>query len=331
MKKIKFALVAMATIFCFACGSKTDVDFSIVPVKGANGEYQYIDVSQKGKIVINPQFSEAHIFRDGLALVKTSGNDGKYGYIDKKGKYAIAPTYDYAQDFGDGVAWVQLEDQPPTLIDKNGKMLLQVDSLTWAKPFYNGFAMVSYYSQRDVFGMFIDKEGKPLVTQTGDKFSTVINDGLYAFQSKGSEKWGYKNTKGEVAINEQFDDADAFFEGVAVVKVGEKYGIIDKNGNFVVNPQYDRLWYDSDGLFSVKMSGKYGWINKKGEVIINPQFDDRYPFLGNKLAPVGIGSTFNLKWGYIDRNGQVAINPQFDFEPGFRRFKPTPTSRLSPT
>jgi len=304
--------IPLAVFFFIGDGGKAAVDFSIVPVKGPNGEYQYIDVAKKGKIVINPQFSEAHIFRDGLALVKTSGKDGKYGYIDKKGKYAIAPSYDYAQDFGEGVAWVQLEDQPPMLIDKKGKMLLQVDSLTLAKPFYNGYAMVSYYSQKDLFGMFIDKEGKPLVTQTRDKFGTVINDGLYAFQSKDSKKWGYKNTNGEVVINEQFDAADAFFEGVAVVEVGEKYGIIDKKGNFVVNPQYDVLDYDSDGLFIVRigdiLSGKYGWVNKKGEVTINPQFDEINPFYGNKLAPVKMGP---YSWGYIDRNGQVAINPQF--------------------
>jgi len=118
MKKVKLAFIAAAAVLCFACGGKTEADFSVVPIKGANGEYQYIDISQKGKIVINPQFERAHIFRDGLALVKASGSEGKWGYIDKKGKFAIAPVYSKAQDFGDGVAWVQIENQPPMLIDK---------------------------------------------------------------------------------------------------------------------------------------------------------------------------------------------------------------------
>ena len=309
MNKIKLAFIAAVGSLLFACGGKTEVDFSIVPVKGSSGEYQYIDIAQKGKIVINPQFSEAYIFRDGLALVKSSGNDGKYGYIDKKGKYVIAPTYDYAQDFGEGVAWVQMEDQPPMLIDKKGKMLLQIDSLVRAYPFSNGMGYVDYYSEGEILGMFINKKGEKAVEMggMGDRFSAVINDGLYAFKRKGSEKWGYKNKDNEIVINEQFSNVHPFFEGLAVVKSGNKWGAIDKKGDFVINPQYDQLEYDSDGLFSVKVGKKWGWINKKGEMAINPQFDLSYEFYGNKLAPVRMGS----KWAYVDRGGQVTINPQF--------------------
>ncbi|MDR2583758.1 MAG: hypothetical protein LBC75_09790 [Fibromonadaceae bacterium] len=48
MKKVKLTLIATAMVLCFACGNKTDTDFSIIPVKGTNGEYQYIDLAQKG-------------------------------------------------------------------------------------------------------------------------------------------------------------------------------------------------------------------------------------------------------------------------------------------
>jgi hypothetical protein len=309
MKKIKLALVAMAAILCFACEGKTDMDFSIVPVKGANGEYQYIDVSQKGKIVINPQFGQAHIFRDGLALVKTSGWDGKYGYIDRNGKYIIAPTYDFAQDFSEGVAWMQMEDQPPMLIDTKGKILLQIDSLVEAKPFNNGIAAVAYYSEDNIFGMFIDKKGKPVAISGGVETSNkIMNDDIYAFKSTGSKKWGYKNKNGDIIVNEQFDLAKPFFDGMAVVESGGKYGAINKKGEYLINPQYNLLGYDSDGLFYAKVGKKVGWVNKKGEMAINPQFDDCWPFYGNKLAPVKMGS----KWAYVDKKGQIIINPQFD-------------------
>jgi len=78
---IKLAFIAVVCLLLFACGSKSEADFSIVPVKGSGGEYQYIDISKKGKIVINPQFRYASNFEDGLALVRTAGEDGKYGYI----------------------------------------------------------------------------------------------------------------------------------------------------------------------------------------------------------------------------------------------------------
>jgi uncharacterized protein (TIGR02145 family) len=246
-----------------------------------------------------------------LALVKAVGRDGKYGYIDKKGKYVISPVYDYAQDFSEGVAWVQIEDQSPTLIDKSGKIILQADSIIWAYPFFNGTAAVSYYSEGKEYGTFINKKGNPITPPIEGKFSPFLNDGLYAFQGKESRKWGFKNEKGEIVINEQFEDAGdtlyGFSDGTAEVKVGSKWGLINKKGQFVVNPQYDLFSRDGGGLYYVKVGKKYGWVNKKGEILINPQFDLAFPFLENKLTSVQMGR----KWAYINKKGQIEINPQF--------------------
>jgi len=306
MKKIKLTFIATVAIFCFACGSKKELDFSIVPIKGANGEYQYIDIDQKGKIVINPQFSEAHIFRDGLALVKASGNDGKWGYINKKGEFAINPTYSMAQHFSEGVAWAQMEDQPPVLIDKEGKILLQIDSLTTAYPFANGMSLISVYRKGQELYMLVNKKGETIATI--EEIFSSINDSLYAFKDKATEKWGVKNINGKMVVSPQFDNVDIFVDGMAVVKKGEKFGAIDKTGNFIINIQYDDLYYDSDGLFVVRLDKKYGWVNKENEIIINPQYDSVGRFSGNKLAPIQMSG----KWAYIDRKGQMAINPQFD-------------------
>jgi len=310
MKKVKLTFIAAAAILCFACGNKTEADFSIVPIKGANGEYQYIDIAQNGKIVINPQFERAHIFRDGLALVRTSGKEGKWGYIDEKGKFIIAPVYSKAQDFNENLAWVQLENQPPMLIDKKGKMILQIDSLTAAYPFNSGIAGINVHSQGQGLTMFIDKKGKPVaITAVGEKVIPLMKDGLYLFQDKETKKWGYKNKNDEVAINAQFDDISFFIDGMATILSGTKWGAIDKEGNFIINPQYDSLAYDGNGLFFAKVGKKWGWINKKSEIIINPQFDLSTGFNGSKLAAVQMGD----KWAYIDEKGQIIINPQFLF------------------
>jgi hypothetical protein len=301
------ALAITASFLFFVFGNKIWGDFSIIPVKGANGDYQYIDMNQKGKIVISPQFGKAHFFNDGLALVKTSGYDGKWGYIDKKGRYAITPTYSVAMDFFDGVAWVQIEDQPPMLIDKNGKMLLQIDSLTAAYPFANGMSLVNIWSQGQELNIIIDKNGKAITT-TEEEISNV-NEGFYAFKDKETQKWGFKNMTGETVINPQFDVANMFIDGMAEVRIGEKWGAINKKGDFIINPQYDKLYYDSDGLFLAQIGKKQGLVNKKNEIVINPQYDWLGGFSGNKLAPVEIGN----KFAYINRKGQTVINPQFDF------------------
>jgi len=203
---------------------------------------------------------------------------------------------------------VQLEDQPPALIDKKGKILLQIDSLTKAYPFHGGVARIDVYTNGEEVSMFIDKKGKPAAIIAGGELkSEFITDGVYVFGNTETKKQGYKNEKGETVINEQFDAAEVFIDGMAVVKSGSKYGAINKKGDYLINPQYDKLIYDSDGLFAVEVGKKSGWVNKKGEIVINPQFDQTFLFGKSQLAPVQMGK----KMAYVDRKGQIIINPQF--------------------
>ena len=84
--------ILIAIFFISSCsdggssdGGKSISEIKLIPVKNGK-EFQYID--KEGKIVINPQFSEATIFRNDLALVKTSGDEPKWGFISEDGKYA---------------------------------------------------------------------------------------------------------------------------------------------------------------------------------------------------------------------------------------------------
>lgn len=61
-----------------------------------NGKWGYID--KDGKIVIEPQFEEAHSFLNGYAAVKTHG---KWGYINEKGKLVIEEKFIDARDFNE--------------------------------------------------------------------------------------------------------------------------------------------------------------------------------------------------------------------------------------
>ncbi|MFC4101792.1 WG repeat-containing protein [Paenibacillus xanthanilyticus] len=66
----------------------------------AGGKYGYID--EKGRVVIQPAYTYAQPFRDGLAVVNT-GEDYKsvYGVIDKKGQYVVQPGYNDIRQLGD--------------------------------------------------------------------------------------------------------------------------------------------------------------------------------------------------------------------------------------
>lgn len=80
--------------------------------------YGYID--KKGKWVIQPQFTKAGSFCEGLAVAST--NYSKLGYIDKTGKFIIAPKYDVANDFQYGFALVKINMFEAVYIDKTGKV-----------------------------------------------------------------------------------------------------------------------------------------------------------------------------------------------------------------
>ena len=70
-------------------------------------------------------------------------------------------------------------------------------------------------------------------------FSFAQGEDLKPFKSKDNGKWGYKDAKGAIFIEPQYDDAKTFSEGVAVVKSGEKYGMINLQGEYVIKPEYE--------------------------------------------------------------------------------------------
>lgn len=83
----------------------------------------YIDKS--GEFVIEPQFSRAGYFSEGLAAVHVGG---KYGYIDKTGEMKIKPRYDIAISFHEGLAEVgmstgkvEAEDTTPRITSANSE------------------------------------------------------------------------------------------------------------------------------------------------------------------------------------------------------------------
>ncbi|MBS3030609.1 MAG: WG repeat-containing protein [Dolichospermum sp. DET50] len=124
---------------------------------------------------------------------------------------------------------------------------------------------------------------------------------------KIGDKYGYIDQTGRVVIQPQFDSADDFSEGMAVIRIGKKYGYVDTMGELLIPPQFDFTLDFSEGLAMVNIDNKYGYISKNGQLIIPPQFDDASDFYEG-LTMVEIDN----KYGYIGKNGQFVIPPQFD-------------------
>lgn len=277
-------------------------ELKLIPVKSGK-EFQYID--KEGKIVINPQFSEATVFRNGLALVRSSGNEPKWGFITEDGKFSISATYKEATVFNDDLAWVVSENSAPTAINTKGEVKITLTDAQTVRIFKEGLASYSVMDSTGAKWGFIDKEGK---VKINPQFSSAHNfsNGKCAVSNKEG-KWGYIDKEGKIVINNQFDGAGEFVKGKAVVNSSGKSGVIDENGKYLINPQFSNMMVDND-MFLFEQDGKWGWCDGEGKININAQFSEAYPFNNSDLAAVKSGENF----GYIDKTGKIVINPQFD-------------------
>jgi len=162
---------------------------------------------------------------------------------------------------------------------------------------------------------------------------------------KVSGKWGYVNASGQLVITPQFDSADDFHEGRALICLGKPcdpydaystsptipnnslWGFIDASGKVVITPQYPEASAFSEGLAAIctgdcgsKATKPHarGYIDRDGKAVIPTQFGAASNF-SEGLAQVCVGSCeyvegsgYNGKFGFIDHSGRFVINPQYD-------------------
>lgn len=266
-------------------------------------------VNLKGEYVINPQFANADYFRDGLALVENV--DEQFGYIDKSGAFKIAAQYKRATPFSDGLAFVVSEGGYPTCIDKSGNVKFTLEQAEGVFPFSEGLALFCIVDAEMNYKYgFIDKSGKEVVKPQFD-VANSFREGLALI--KQGDQWGFIDKTGKMVINPQFEEALPFNEGIAPVCNGKQWGFIDTKGSYVIQPQFEDVLYMQSGMAPVKMGEKWGYINKEGTVVVSPQFEDARCHAKNGLARVQQYG----KWGYINKKGDLEINPQFEIAIGF--------------
>lgn len=134
--------------------------------------------------------------------------------------------------------------------------------------------------------------------------------------------WGYYNKDGKMVIDCQYEKADSFYNGVAIVVKDNQYYIIDTNGKEVIKEGYDYLYFDKEtGLIWYYEHNKMGLMNVKGKKITEPIFDKGFAQFSEGLAAVAV----DCKYGYINKKGDFVINPEYisadDFSYGYASVK----------
>ena len=142
------------------------------------------------------------------------------------------------------------------------------------------------------------------------------SEGLAAFMVKdedGNYKYGYMDEMWNVVIAPQYDSANDFSEGLALVirKEPHFYGYIDKTGKVIIDTQSEWAHGDFQEGLARAVYGKncVGFINKKGKYVIKPRFADTGDFC-NGLA-VYIPYVDAPTEGLINKEGQIVVKAKF--------------------
>ncbi len=313
MKKIRLGFVLAISAMSFLATTA-----SVRSVKAETSrKWGFINVV--GKMMIEPEYLDAHSFSDGLALVKVSTNGEElYGFINGRGELKIGANFKNAGDFAEGLAAVQLPD--------SGEFLSQFGAESAGK-----------------WG-WIDKTGNFVIKPQFDN-AKQFSDGLAAATNGGA--YGYVDKSGSWAIKPQFYLACPFSSGRAAVLVNEQTGFlsissstdkyrasgghwyyIDKDGKFAFGSFDDCGIYDN-GLAPVALGrhqgsikpDRWGFVDTRGKFVIAPKFND-VRAMSDKMAAVQTGSWTDMgqgfrswspgKWGYINESGKQVIDSQFD-------------------
>jgi len=304
-RHLKLISVVLLTVLFVGCKSKSKENqiINLLPVQ--NGRiFRYINPN--GKIIINSQFKEATVFRDGLALVQLFGVKPMWGFISETGNFAIKANYKEATVFSENIAWVIPENGAPQAINAKGDSIFTFPKAKSVRIFKNGLAAFSVSSDSiNLKWGFVNKNGTVVIKP---QFSVVHNfsDGKCAVSNAAGE-WGYIDTEGKLIVNYQYSNANDFVNGKAVVSSMKNWGVIDETGKYTINPQFQEMRADQD-VYQVKQNNKWGWCNQKAKLIIDAQFAESYPFGSSELAPVKSGD----KFGYVNKHGKMVLDPEFD-------------------
>lgn len=214
----KGSIVWPSTPMCAELGFPHEVDPDaedhavVVPyLDDKSRKWGFHDFGPHGKGDIQPQYDDVKYFNDGLCPVYSAKKE-KWGYINNAGTLVIDYKFDTASAFKNRVAECTMGDDF-VWVDKIGTIAVKnkLDSITI---FHDGMAL----QQRHGKFIFIKRNGEPAFRKKF-RYADNFSEGLAVVQPMKTGKRGYVDTSGEMVMPPVFDDARAFSEQLAAVKV----------------------------------------------------------------------------------------------------------------
>jgi hypothetical protein len=141
---------------------------------------------------------------------------------------------------------------------------------------------------------------------------------------------GYIDRNGNTVLAPQFDWADLFVDGRALVGVAGKYRAIDTAGRFTTAPAYDSMSRFDRGLAVVRVGDRLGVIDQGGQWVVPAEHglivriaDDTFlvseppsmpsrglSSLGDRLVRMH-PFAYGKRWGIVAKSGTWVVQPKF--------------------
>lgn len=278
-----------------------------------DGKYGYIDKS--GNQLLPFQFEHGFDFYDGETIVKKGG---KWLLINSKGE--SLKTLDYDRIYQKDTLYMVSKNNLYGCLNVKGEEIIKPQVST-SFSFNDG---LSYFGPFESTVVFMNTRLKPGLIVKGTK-ADRFSEGLAPLVLDG--KVGFINTKGELAIPNEFDLKNvngytflpSFSQNYSCVQKNGKYGFINKQGEVVIPFQYDYASYFTEkGFATVEVNKKKGAIDRKGNYIIEPIYED----LGDFTTDDVVRAELNGKYGYVDKAGKVIIPFEYDLVYGYNQGSP---------
>ncbi len=267
-----------------------------------NNRWGFIDKQMQW--VIEPMYQEAGSFSENRAPVKLKS---LYGYVNAANEWVLAPKYRNAKTFHEGMAAVK-KNSKWTFIDVKGNRVIRkrfkkVEVVEGGHKVFYGSKSIGILKKsadlvtKEEFNLS-KKEELSLKVSTKEKYS------LRRFSYGGLSV--FVDSEGHKVFNREFNNAEPFYKGLAVV--GERqdqyinYGIINDRGVLMTSFNYDNVTPTKEGFFEVSKNRFYGMYNFEGEKLLGAKYESIKPY-GYGLYQVMNGG----KVGYITAEGEWII------------------------
>lgn len=239
LKKFFFFLLFVATN---VLGQSYEYD--LIPYRSGKS-WGFCDVNKV--LVIDTIYDQTNPFLGGLAQVFDNGFSG---CINQRGDTIIPIVHDFMR-FKEGVPLIEAEkDEKWGAYDYEGNLIIPFE--------YGDFVgltegLIGFYGMEGS-GYFDEKGNK--VLSFGHRKIRPYSEGYAAtarFDTINKKWiWGYMDESGEVVIPFQYDNADPFFRGRAIVRLKYHYGLINKAGEELIPIEFRNLLPGKSGIYQGK-------------------------------------------------------------------------------